>query len=75
RNCHPGKVFVVGYANGYRGYAPTEDQYAWDGKSGRAYSYAAYSVPFIRGDYPFHPAIGATLAQAMTKLYYELISH
>ena len=75
RNCHPGKVFVVGYANGYRGYAPTEDQYAWDGKSGRKYSYAAYSVPFIRGDYPFHPAIGATLAEAMIKLYYELILH
>jgi hypothetical protein len=75
RNIQPGKVFVVGYANDYRGYAPTEDQYAWDGKETRRFSYAAYSVPFIRGDYSFHPAIGATLAEAMIKLYYEIILH
>ncbi len=73
-NIHPGKVFVVGYANDYRGYVPTEDRYELDGKDGREYCYAAYSVPVIRGDYCFDPGIGETLAESMTELYYEVIS-
>ncbi|MCK4590412.1 MAG: hypothetical protein KAT86_01560, partial [Candidatus Latescibacteria bacterium] len=68
RNVRPGKVFVVGYANDYKGYAPTADRYALDGKEGRELCYAAHYVPLIRGDYCFDPAIGATLAEAMTAL-------
>ncbi len=73
-NVRPGKVFVVGYANDYKGYAPTADRYALDGKEGRGLCYAAHSVPFIRGDYCFDPALGATLAEAMTELYREVVA-
>jgi len=73
RSVRPGKVFVVGYASDYQGYAPTEDRYALDGKEGRGHCYAAHSVPFIRGDYCFDPALGATLTEAMTALYYEVV--
>jgi hypothetical protein len=74
RNVHPGKVFVVGYANDYKGYAPTEDRYELDGKEGRGLCYAAHYVPLIRGDYCFDPAVGATLAEAMAGLYYKVVS-
>lgn len=74
QNVQPGKVFVVGYANDYRGYAPTEDRYACDGEDGRALCYAAYSVPFLRGDYCFDPSLGATLTEEMTALYHEVIA-
>ncbi|RKY83513.1 hypothetical protein DRQ11_12950, partial [candidate division KSB1 bacterium] len=67
-----GKVFVVGYANDYKGYAPTEDQYALNDKQKSEFSYAAYSVPMIRGDYCFDPAIGTVLANEMTELYSEV---
>ena len=72
RNVQPGKVFVVGYANDYKGYAPTEDQYALNDKQKSEFSYAAYSVPMIRGDYCFDPAIGTVLANEMTELYSEV---
>ncbi|MCK5328209.1 MAG: hypothetical protein KAR36_06355, partial [Candidatus Latescibacteria bacterium] len=72
RNVYPGKVFVVGYANDYKGYAPTADRYALDGKEGRGLCYAAHSVPLMRGDYCFDPALEATLVEAMTGLYREV---
>jgi hypothetical protein len=74
RNVHPGKVFVVGYANDYKGYAPTADRYALDGKEGRGHCYAAHSVPFIRGDYCFDSTLEATLVEAMTGLYREVVA-
>ena len=74
RNVRPGKVFVVGYANDYKGYAPTADRYALDGKGGRGLCYAAHSVPFIRGDYCFDSSLETTLVEAMTELYYEVLS-
>lgn len=74
QNTQKGKVFIVGYACDYRGYAPTEDRYQFDGKEGRELCYATYSVPFMRGDYCFNAKLGATLAKAMTELYYEVIS-
>jgi hypothetical protein len=74
RNVQPGKVFVVGYANDYRGYAPTEDRYELDGKEGHALCYAAHYVPWIRGDYCFDPGVGAMLAEAMTGLYDKVVS-
>ncbi len=74
RNVRPGKVFVVGYANAYKGYAPTADRYEMDGKEGRGLCYAAHSVPFIRGDYCFDPSLETTLVEAMTELYREVVS-
>jgi hypothetical protein len=71
-NVRPGKVFIVGYANDYKGYAPTADRYALDGKEGRELCYAAHYVPLIRGDYCFDPAIGATLVEAMTALAHQV---
>ena len=68
-----GNVFIVGYANDFRGYAPTEDGYELDGKEGRGLCYAAYSVPLIHGDYSFKSTLDEMLTEAMTELYYEII--
>jgi len=74
RNVRPGKVFVVGYANDYKGYAPTADRCEMDGKDGRGLCYAAHLVPFIRGEYCFDASLGATLVEAMTGLYREVVA-
>ncbi|MCK4590681.1 MAG: hypothetical protein KAT86_02930, partial [Candidatus Latescibacteria bacterium] len=73
-NVRPGKVFIVGYANDYKGYAPTADRYELDGKEGRGHCYAAHSVPFMRGDYCSDPSLEATLVEEMTGLYREVVS-
>ncbi|MFH1009205.1 MAG: neutral/alkaline non-lysosomal ceramidase N-terminal domain-containing protein [Candidatus Latescibacterota bacterium] len=65
----PGKVFVVGYVNDYKGYAPTADRYALGENDGRERCYAAHGVPFIRGDFPFDPTLEATLVREMIGLH------
>ncbi len=56
------KAWVVGYANGYEGYAPTLDRF--DPPSG---DYAAHGVPLMMGRHPYRPALGEKLIEGLVR--------
>lgn len=60
----PLNAMVVGYANDYVGYVPSPDRFD---VSARVYSYPAYFVPFLLGDFPFREDVGAVLRDAMVE--------
>ena len=57
------KVFVVGFANDYAGYIATPDKYTLD--NGKKYSYSAYLVPLIRGEFRYADNAGDVLADGL----------
>lgn len=56
-------TWVVGYANGYEGYAPTADRFA--PTSG---DYAAHGVPLMMGRHPYRADLGQLLTAGLVKL-------
>jgi len=53
-------TWVVGYTNGYEGYAPTIDRFA--PISG---DYAAHGVPLMMGRHPYTPRLGENLSKGL----------
>jgi len=58
-----GPAWVVGYANGYEGYAPTRDRFA--PQSG---DYAAHALPLMMGRNPYAPSLPERLAAGLVGL-------
>lgn len=56
-------TWVVGYANGYEGYAPTIDRFA-----PTTGDYAAHGVPLMMGRNPYSPALSSELIEGLTKI-------
>jgi hypothetical protein len=65
------KVWVTGYTHDFVGYFPTPDRY--DVQSGR-FSYPAYFVPMIKGDFRFREDVGDVLVQHLIGLGRSLVS-
>ncbi|WP_167859049.1 neutral/alkaline non-lysosomal ceramidase N-terminal domain-containing protein [Paenibacillus cymbidii] len=61
----PFRTFIVGMANDAIGYVPTADKYELnDG----AYSYPAWFVPFMIGQFPFRSDVGKRLTENLVRL-------
>jgi hypothetical protein len=56
-------AWVVGYANGYEGYAPTADRFA--PASG---DYAAHLMPLLLGRHPFTAALPRKLVEGLVEI-------
>ena len=56
-------TWVVGYANGYEGYAPTIDRFA-----PTTGDYAAHGVPLMMGRNPYSPALASELLEGLTEI-------
>jgi hypothetical protein len=56
-------AWVVGYVNGYEGYAPTIDRFA-----PTTGDYAAHGVPLMMGRNPYSPALASELVEGLTKM-------
>ncbi len=65
------KVWVTGYTDDFIGYFPTPDRY--NVESGR-FSYPAYFVPMIKGDFRFREDVGDILVQYLVGLGSSLTS-
>jgi hypothetical protein len=63
----PDTTWVVGYANGYEGYAPTADRFT--PTSG---DYAAHGVPLMMARHPYRADLPRALRQALTRLAEEV---
>ena len=61
-NLAPTLALVVGYTNGYAGYAPVSSEYD------KPYSYAAHVVPLLLGEPPLTPNLEAILVKEMSEL-------
>ena len=59
----PEQTWVVGYTNGYQGYAPTFDRYT--PPSG---DYAAHGVPLMMGRHPYSPVLGEKLSDGLVDI-------
>jgi hypothetical protein len=59
----PEKTWVIGYTNGYEGYAPTLDRF-----SPQTGDYAAHIVPLMKGMNPYAPRLGERLAKGLTEI-------
>lgn len=57
------RTWVVGYANGYHGYAPTIDRF-----SPVTGDYAAHAVPLMMGRHPYAPSLPNRLREALVSL-------
>jgi neutral ceramidase len=57
------KTWVVGYVNGYEGYAPTRDRF-----SPVTGDYAAHGVPLMMGRHPYTADLGDELADGLVAL-------
>jgi len=57
------KAWVVGYANGYEGYAPTIDRF-----SPPSGDYAAHGVPLMMGRHPYSPMLGEKLVAGLADI-------
>ena len=60
------KVFVVGFANDYAGYIPSPDKFLLN--RGREYSYAAYGIPLIRGEFRYADNAGGVLTDGLIEM-------
>lgn len=58
-------TFVVGYANDFLGYIPNEAEFERHG-------YAAETVPFMIGQYPYAPNVGRVFVEACVRLLNDL---
>lgn len=61
----PFRTFVVGMANDAIGYVPTPDKYEL---SAGSYSYPAWFVPFMIGQFPFRTDVGERLTANVIRL-------
>src|SRR5205823_9936924 len=58
-------TFVVGYANDFLGYLPNEAEFARKG-------YAAETVPFMLGLFPYVPAVARVFVETCVRLLNDL---
>lgn len=61
----PFRTFIVGMANDAIGYVPTADKYE---VNAGAYSYPAWFVPFMIGQFPFRADVGERLTASLVRL-------
>jgi len=80
------KVWFTGYTNDYVGYIPTADRYDLQSPEGgfpfevsaahpnERFSYPAYFVPIITGDFRFTEDVGDILVQDLVRFANDLLS-